>query len=130
MREVHLVASVSINLFAPFKRATLTEQEWGLAPKSLRTRESTILNNPNTKYLLDTGHQVDTLKSFKEINKQPNSSHLKFTKPISIRHQKTNLCPKRDGFLSFFALVTNVLFNTSLKAIQLFQLVASVRLYC
>lgn len=45
--------------------------------KSLRVRERTTLNNATTKYILDEGHQIDTLQSFKVINKHPSSKSSK-----------------------------------------------------
>ncbi|CAH8484591.1 unnamed protein product [Schistosoma mattheei] len=65
-------------------------------PKSLRTRERKTLNSAITKHLLDTGHQVDTLQSFRVISKQPNSSLLKFAEAIAIRRQKPDLCIQKE----------------------------------
>ncbi|CAH8643572.1 unnamed protein product [Schistosoma mattheei] len=65
-------------------------------PKSLRTRERKTLNSAITKHLLDTGHQVDTLQSFKVISKQPNSSLLKFAEAVAIRRQKPDLCVQKE----------------------------------
>ncbi|CAH8863643.1 unnamed protein product [Trichobilharzia szidati] len=65
-------------------------------PKNLRLKGPQVLNSAITRHLLDTGHNVDNLKSFKIINKQKKPNLLRFAEAIAIRRLKPNLCTQKE----------------------------------
>ncbi|CAH8583290.1 unnamed protein product [Schistosoma haematobium] len=61
-------------------------------PKSLRLNGLRASSSAIARHLLNTGHEVDTLKSLKVVNKQSNSNLLKFAEAIAIKRLKPDLC--------------------------------------
>ncbi|CAH8649406.1 unnamed protein product [Schistosoma intercalatum] len=52
------------------------------------------------RHHLDTGHEVDILKSFRVINKQSNSNLLKFAEAIAIKRLKPDLCIQKETIIN------------------------------
>ena len=65
-------------------------------PKNLRLKGPQALNSAIARHLLDTGHIVDNLQSFKIINKQKKPSLLRFAEAITIKRLQPNLCTQKE----------------------------------
>ncbi|VDP98664.1 unnamed protein product [Trichobilharzia regenti] len=69
--------------------------------KRLRLKGTNALNSATDKHFVDTGHEVDSVKSFKIIGKQYVSTLLKFTETITVKCLKPDLSVQKDPLISF-----------------------------
>ncbi|CAH8489333.1 unnamed protein product [Schistosoma haematobium] len=69
-------------------------------PNSLRSNRLKAFSSAVARHLLDTGHEVNILKSFKVINKQSNSNLLKFAEAIAIKRLKPDLCIQKETVIN------------------------------
>ncbi|VDP55692.1 unnamed protein product [Schistosoma margrebowiei] len=102
-----LPPTVYTNLHVPAKAVTLVEQKGqptsdskNIFRKSLRLNGLNAFNSAIARHLLDTGHEVDMLKSFKVINKQSNSNLLKFAEALAIKRLKPDLCIQKETVIN------------------------------
>lgn len=94
------------NRYLSAKEVTLIEQKEELTSdpekniqNGLRSGEVKKLSSTISRYLFDTGHQVDTLKSLKLPNIQSNPN-LKFAGPTVIKHLKAELYVEKETVIN------------------------------
>lgn len=96
-----LLPTAYANLHALVETFTFVEQQKGPMFDSKNTSQKVptelkAFNITIAKYFCDTRYQVDRLKSFSIINRQPNSTFVKLLGAIAIKRLKPDLCIQKE----------------------------------
>lgn len=74
------------------------------APKNLRLRGATSLNNAIARNLTDTGHIIEIPQPFEIISRQENAASLRFAEAVVIRKLEPDLSVQKETIINLSRL--------------------------